>query len=412
MNVMSNRDIIWFKVGIVVDYLPPNIYVWWCLIPSCYPPPFTIYYEKDLISYMMEITINLDRRSKKYDDPDLFQVYVRDYEENYVNPEDDIDPELVKKVKAISSRPRTLTEYYDAANIYWEYMHILYEKHGGKKLFKMKLRDGVIEEYVPPKPRPKSKEIRRLGKKGIHISERMHRNLNWTEIGMWAENHLASDDYSNIETVTKIDTKGAKRRFKVLDKYEDKNTGRNRSKGIASEFDYVDEYFAMRNIDLRRKNGKLKKAKKRKEDVTAHMISTYMRADYKDIIESTKPSDEMTIAGGVLLSSKKAETLAIYRTLAELGWDSYELMRKRGGFSKTQLKRFKKMTKKDKKKDKKKKSQVIDSSINMYLGDVLADNGYSDYEEFNADMLDCSYDNLKAQYDNRGGRSVFEKIFG
>ena len=46
----------------------------------------------------------------------------------------------------------------------------------------------------------------------------------------------------------------------------------------------------------------------------------------------------------------------------------------------------------------------------MYLGDILSDNGYDSYEEFDADMMDCSYENLKAQYDNRGGRSIFETI--
>jgi hypothetical protein len=358
---------------------------------------------------MMEIKINIDRRSKKYDDPGLFQVYVHDYPENRVESQSEIDEALVKKVRAISSRPRTLTEYYESSAIYWEYMYMLYEKHGGKKLFKMKLRDGVIEDYIPPKPRPKSKAIRRMGKQGIHISERRHRNLNWAEIYAWAEDNLVNHEDTLPETKTVIDSKKADKVAKSLGK-EMNHKSRNKSKGIASEFDYVDEYFAMRNIDLRRGKGKLKKSKKnKKKDLTANLISTYMRADYMDKIESTKSSDEMTVSGGFLLSSEKAETLAVYRRLAELGWNSYELMRRQGGFTKSQLKRFKKMTKKDKKKNKK-KSKVIDSSINMYLGDILSDNGYDSYEEFDADMMDCSYENLKAQYDNRGGRSIFETI--
>lgn len=358
---------------------------------------------------MMEININLDRRAKKYDKPELFQVRVFDYGDNYHNDDSDIDSVLVKKVRAMSSRPRTLTEYYESSELYWEYMHKLYEKHGGKRFFKMKLRDGVIDDYVPPKPRPKSKAIRKMGKAGIHISERRHRNLNWGEIIQWAEENLTNHHKHELpEEVTVFDSKRAKKVVKEYYKDEPNRDERRQKKGIASEFDYMDEYFTMRRVDDERKAKKHKKAKKKKKLEGVRLITDLMRPDYEEKVQDTK--DDITVSGGVLLSSEKAATLAVYRRLAEIGWNSYALMRKQGGFSKSQLKQFKRMTKKDKKKSKK-RSQVIDSSIDMYIGDVLADNGYSDFDEFNADMLDCSYENIKAQYDNRGGRSVFERLF-
>ena len=51
---------------------------------------------------------------------------------------------------------------------YYEYMDYLEDKHGGPELFKIKKKSGLIDDYIPPKPRIKgTKELKFLKKNKI-----------------------------------------------------------------------------------------------------------------------------------------------------------------------------------------------------------------------------------------------------
>lgn len=354
---------------------------------------------------MMNIEINIDRRIAKYDDPKLFEVYVHNYDDSYHKESSDIDEVLERRVRAMSSRPRRLTEYYESMELYYEWMAHLEYIHGGKDLLKMKIKNGVVKEYIPAKPRLKSKSLRRLAKKGVRLSERRSKHIDFEEVAEWAEENL--NPHKTPETVQTETVFKSKEAEKARMQSIETNARKIKSKGYASDVDYIDEWFKMKNISTMRdqKKSLKKKGKKKYKDEQPKLIATYMRSDYLDGLEKSTQKDPMTQYNGILLSAENMESLAVYHKLAELGWNSYKLMRK-ADFSKRTLAQFKKMNKKKKKKKKK----AIDSSVGMLFGDIIADNGYNDYEEFRDDMLDMSWDNIRAQYKDRDD-GIFDQMF-
>lgn len=346
---------------------------------------------------MIRIDVGLPRNLAKYNTPDLFEVYVHDYQDSYHRDVVTVDKDLERAARSISSRPRTLTEYYKSMDIYNEYMGALASIHGGVKLFKKKLKDGVIEEFVPVKPRPKNKGIRKLGKMGIHISERPKKGVDIASIVEWAKTVLMPERDDDVSVETEFEAKDVKKVYKAA--LKDTKGAMSARRGFGSEIDMMAEYFEMkRGLSSSKAN---KKKKKNKE--TKLRISDFMKGDYLKDLEDTTPDDPMTSYNGILLSSENVETLAVYRKLGELGWDSYSLM-KRGKFSKRTLEHFKKYKKSKKDKKKKKKNSkyecVIDigeGAFGSFMSDVASTNGYDDFEEFSLDMLDATWDNVRAQ---------------
>lgn len=354
---------------------------------------------------MMRIDINMPRNISKYNKPELFEVYVHDYDDSYHKECKTVDRDLEQAARSISSRPKRLRDYYEAMNIYHEYMDHLADVHGGKKMLKRMIKDGVLNEYLPAKPRLKNKFLRKLAKKGIHLSEPTTRYIDWDAVIEWADENLRPSGYTSHE-VAVIDQKHNKKIDKIFKKSHNiKGTSRYKKGSYGSEVDYITEYFSLKNAMKEESN---KKAKKDKNKVRPRLISDYIYGNYKDL-EDTTPKDPLAQYNGILLSSENMETLAFYHKLGELGHDSYALM-KRGNFNKRTLERFKqyrRVKKKDKKKNKKKAKSgyyedectiQIGSSFGNFMNDIAEENGYDDYEEFSLDMLDASWDNIKSQY--------------
>lgn len=348
----------------------------------------------------MQITINIPRNIARYNTPDLFEVYVHDYDDGYHQDTKSVDPELEQAARSISSRPRRLSEYYDSMRIYHDYMDALAAIHGGKKILKMKIRDEVIKEFIPAKPRLKNKSLRKLAKRGIIISEPRTRHLDFDAIGEWAEENLLPDDYMEreIEPIERVE----KPSKDIVKAYRaGMSTSRRYKRGsYGSEIDYMSEYFSMRNAmskTTRKKKGK----KDGTEDIHRRRIVDYLYGDYEKRTQPEESNNTIAQYNGILLSAENAETLALYHKLGELGWDSYALM-KRANFNKRTLskfKKFKRTKKKDKKKNKKSQECTVEigTSFGSFMNDIAEENGYDDYEEFSIDMLDASWDNIQAQ---------------
>lgn len=113
---------------------------------------------------------------------DILCVYRIDWNDSY---DTEVDPEvkdLERKVKCISSKPNTYTEYMEAEEIYCAWMDYLFEKHVGcfpeeyqAELFWKKVEKGLIDDYIPQKPRPTNKKLKRQVEKGLNADE-------WSEL--------------------------------------------------------------------------------------------------------------------------------------------------------------------------------------------------------------------------------------
>ena len=110
----------------------------------------------------------------------LNNVYVQSFNDNYHSHNDEASSELEREARKIRRRYRRYTDYTEAYAVYTEYMKILIEKHGGYEMFKIKLKGGVIRDFIPAKPRLKATPKNKIMEKNrIVISEI---NMNKTDM--------------------------------------------------------------------------------------------------------------------------------------------------------------------------------------------------------------------------------------
>ena len=107
---------------------------------------------------------------------------------------------------------------------------------------------------------------------------------------------------------------------------------------------------------------------------------------YYDDIADESDNAPLTTYNGLLLSTGTTKELEIYHKLSELNWDSYKIMKK-AKYSKRVSSMFKVQKKKKKKKNK-------SSSYDDLLIDIMTDNNYSDFEEFQKEMLNMTAENV------------------
>lgn len=347
----------------------------------------------------------------RYDDPSLYEVYVQTYNDSYHSDEsDEMYRDLENEVRNMSSRPRRLTDYYKSIDLYNRWMEHLYEIHGNKNIFKFKYKAGMIKEYVPAKPRLKSKFLRACAKKGILLSEMPLKKpkIDWKGL---RDKFYEDRGIDPEEVVSKIsyDTKPPskkERKFveKVLDDALNLTNIKSKSKKFkhsvySSDIDIINEYISMRNggesFGTGKKKGKKKSKKKHKEYKFRRMLTHYLSDDWEKNIESYEPKeDPVSDYNGILISQTDAKEMEIYKLMADNGWNTYKMM-KRAGYSKRQIGMF---SNKKKKKKKSKKRKKIDSQIGMVLDDMVIDLGYDSYDEFSEDMLDMSWAHVQDQY--------------
>lgn len=267
--------------------------------------------------------------------------------------------------------------------IYNTYMAYLASKHGGPKMFRFKKKHGLIEDYVPPKPRIKNtRELKYLKKHGILIGS----------VGRFLVN---ADAFDNIEEmwmgasddVVVEHLKSSKGIEKLLD---EEFPGKHlQSQSFQSDFDFLDNYFRNKNYS----GGKNKsKDKKGKNGSGKFCITDIMSDDYERYLQEDDGDDDQNLAlyNNILISNDTAKELEIYHVLNEAGWNSYKLMKKaRYG------KRVTGMFKPPKKK-RKKKSSRIDGDFDGLLIDIMTDNGFEgdSFEDFQREMLNMTSENV------------------
>ena len=283
-------------------------------------------------------------------------------------------------------------------------MEYLTEKYGGEVLFNLKLKAGMIEDYVPAKPRMKSKRLRELYKRGIINCEpdpRLARSFD--EIEEWAaenmmpqdtdeENYVFSKKERNYAIKTRIDS--IESGMSNLKRYRSMHP-------LRDDVDFMAEFFMMKN-DSKKKNkkkhGKKHKKKNKKKKGYKYSYDSYKkrRVTLTDLAKGNyRPADIDDNLGkynSILLSSNDISNVELYHELHKLGWNSYKLM-KRGHVPDRIKKQFKKATKKDKKKNKKLDIQIGDD-YDALIDSILEDGGYDNFAEYQRDMLDMTSTNV------------------
>ena len=341
---------------------------------------------------LLNINVTPARSNFVKRDPRLMEVYVLDYGDNYHRGDNAPTTEFEKEVRKIKARYRDINKYYYAMSLYNEYMEYLAEKHGGKDLFKLKKKNGLIDDYVPPKPRIKnSKELKFLKKNKIVVSN--------------TGRYLIDDDrfYDYLEEMYDYGSNGADI---VVKQYKDdivedifldgspKKMRNIKSQSFKNDFEYLDNYFRNKNYNPKKSKKKNKKKNKNNNGV---MISELMRADYDQYYygkdEYMEDSDTgYAVYNNMMLSTGTMKELDIYHKLNDLGWNSYKLMKK-NSYSKRVASVFKPPKKK------KKKKSAYNKDYDGLLIDIMTDNGFDtddmdSFAEFQKEMLNMTSANV------------------
>lgn len=311
------------------------------------------------------------KRDDEYDF--LFTSYVLDYPRDSYNRKDgDVVGQLEQGVRNIRRRYNNQLDYLRALSLYNEYMFNLMEKHGGKKIFKLKYKNGDIQDYIPHKPRMKNnKKNRQLEKEKIILSDTAKLKL----------------DMSGMkETIETIEDKESPEI--IITDNEDKDAEKIIAKGIYirpqdilkgnDSIDYLEQYFA-------NKRRNLKKEYLNDEDEDRISLKDIMEGNYVE--EDENDSDDILFYQGNMMNRRNIKQLSLMEDLNKYGWNSLKIMRHTLSGNKAVTKIMKKRKKKIKKISKK-QIKHYDSFMSSVLGD---DTSFSDFEE---DVLDFTAKNI------------------
>lgn len=296
----------------------------------------------------------------------LFTSYVLDYGDNYHRQTGEPSSELERDARKIRRRYRHQHEYLKALAVYNEYMHLIMEKNGGKQLFKLKYRDGLITDFVPHKPRMKNTQMNRaLEKHKIIISDPT------TDVSIDYESavRIAKAQKGVYIEITDDVDKGAE---KIIDHGL---TGKLTTFGVNDPIDYLEAYFA---------SNRMKNKQDKNKAVRNVSLTSLMNEDYDEVEDNL---DDIVYYRGNMMNRDNVQQLARMEELNALGWNSLKIMKSKNGNDRITkiLKNRKKKSKRDKKKRK---------EFNNFMVNVMGDNDYDDFSAFEEDMLNFSARNI------------------
>ena len=311
----------------------------------------------------------------------LTTVYVSDFGDNYHRTDDEPSTELEKAARRIRRRYKNITEYMQALGVYQEYMALLALKHGGPVLFKLKLKNEAIEDFVPAKPRMKNTAHNKmLLKKGIMVSRVNLNKVDRDKLSDTIETNV-DEDQEHIIADTKTKDPVALKLIKE-GHFDRVRVGRV---AAISNIDFLEEYF-------RSKNSKQKEEVE--EELQSVSLTDIASGAYEDKIQDTSEQDDVIYYRGNYMSRQAVEDLKIYQDLGAFGWNSIKIMKEKGVSKRITniVKEQNKMSKKKKKKDSKKKGKSDD-----FLVSVMMDNDHDSFANYEQDMLNFTADNIFGQ---------------
>lgn len=323
----------------------------------------------------MDINVNMGSRSK---DQLPRTVYVQDFDDNYHRTSDQPSSELEREARRIRRRYRRISDFVYAKAIYNEYMEYMFLKHGGKDLFKIKLEDDLIDDFIPAKPRLRnSAHLRSLAKRKIITS-----NVDLGRINKVAVSELA-DLYNgeNDSPDPVIDERDFMNKdvFKIAKKINLNQTTKI-SASAMDPFAYLEEYFKGKNKMIKETQDK---------ELSKLTVTDIIEGNY-EMIEDTEEESATVFFNGQYMRREIVDELRTYNRLGELGWDHIKLMKHKGVSNKiTKIARKQDKRNKKKKKGKKEKRKQQDD----FIMQTIFDNDMS-FADFKKDMEDGSFNNI------------------
>lgn len=314
----------------------------------------------------------------KEKDTFLTEVYVADFGDNYHRLSDEPSSELEKAARKIRRRYKNMHDYLNAVAIYNEYMAYMMLRHGGPQLFKIKLKNDMIEEFIPAKPRMKNTlGNRMLLKRKIVLSRTNNEKINENVVQELTE--VYSED--RPETALILDTKSFDYVGRKLLRDESFNINTKKLKSITN-INYLEEYFQTKNIIAK---------KEKEEKVAQYSLTDIVNGKAEQALQDTTEQDDIVFYRGNYLKREAMDELKVYHDLNDLGWNSLKIMKQKG-VSKKITSVIKNQNKKNKKSKKSKNKKNRDADD--FMMKVMVDNDHDTFEDFQKDMLNFSSENI------------------
>lgn len=351
------------------------------------------------------------RKIKKFD-----VVYVQDFGDDYHKPKSEADS-LYMKVRSITSQYYDVLLYNEHIEIYNEYMEMLYAKYGGKEVFDIYRAEGMIDEFIPNKPRLKKNNVavddyRKYGILSSHATDKYNR-MQWDKVinnamkvaydnlryeaecrGIFDEAYMEYDsevDYNRSDDINELHAVNYR-----LGQGNSASRTRSRYAKVGYEL-FEDFYNSNRGSH---DSGEFELDKKIKYPSISEALSDNYDPDDYFISESEKEGKKYNYIGvnGRMVSQDQYAEYEFYETMDKLGWDSNKLRRffdkENSGYDTSIDEMFKKTKKKKSKKDKKKnKKKAVRAAEELLMEIGNASNSeysYSSFEDYESAMLDCT----------------------
>lgn len=261
--------------------------------------------------------------------PDFLKEFlVNEYEDdNYYERAMAVSP-LMQEVKQIRRKYVDFFDFQDAMDIYEHYMKLLAEKYNypsAKAVMKV-AKNGIFDDYIPPKPRLKnSRRNRNMATSGMIPSRKVNEGLSGEALKEIARKIDPYSDGSHI-TEDEIESKPAKRIMKVWEEASDRVSGIKRRQDMYrrnnnSEIDFILNFiqdtnrgnFTRRDIDRGedRPLSEIVKDMKLEEEIPEALWDDYFGANTN------------ILSNGRMISAEKQRTNEIMKMLYESGLDVF-----------------------------------------------------------------------------------------
>ena len=351
------------------------------------------------------------RKIKKFD-----VVYVQDLGDDYHKPKSEADS-LYMKVRSITSQYYDVLLYNEHIEIYNEYMEMLYAKYGGKEVFDIYRAEGMIDEFIPNKPRLKKNNVavddyRKYGILSSHATDKYNR-MQWDKVinnamkvaydnlryeaecrGIFDEAYMEYDsevDYNRSDDINELHAVN----YRLG---EGNSASRTRSRYAKVGYELFEDFYNSNRGS--HDSGEFELDKKIKYPSISEALSDNYDPDDYFISESEKEGKKYNYIGvnGRMVSQDQYAEYEFYETMDKLGWDSNKLRRffdkENSGYDTSIDEMFKKTKKKKSKKDKKKnKKKAVRAAEELLMEIGNASNSeysYSSFEDYESAMLDCT----------------------
>lgn len=348
-----------------------------------------------LLEYLEDLKDVASSEDERFPDF-LFNFISNDFGDNYYKRGLAESP-LLRDAKRIRRKYNDFFDWSDAMEVYHEYMDILAEKYGSVKTVKLSAKEGMLDEYVPPKPRLKNtKKNRMLAESGIMPSRQVTDTPDMDTILKYSR--IAFPEATGVGlTDEELDKKIPKEYRKVFADISEQLAGQTRRKNMYrasqnAEIDFILDFI--NNANSGNFSGRSF------EDIDDRPLSELLE---EHIMETSLPpelleaylSPNTRVLKNARLVSRDDETqVEIMTMLYDMGVDIFNAYGK--NMSKTAVKMVRSavgdhgpMTKKEKKKAKKRAKEEKKRLANKRNNDALLErtllrNRYSFSTEGNA----------------------------